>query len=868
MTTHVLQVRRCGFLSMPVAFLSLGMISCATAVAQERSTSPVRSDNAALLTGTGTDLRLQVAGGVGGAKIELVPIPAKVGMYPANTMIVDQEIVLDELPTTTRVWLEFKVSGWDPDGSDILEGTGVCTAGFCSAGRNPEVSCAVDSDCDQPTLGVFSATIEGDGFLDADLDLDGDLADDGDQIDVLPAMVSCPSVNAAGNTFCETTFGELGTKCLLGSNIGGCPFALCCKPMFTEKVSPRPDILCAGVTCSSDTLTSNPTFDWFLGAAAESPDVFHDDGTVRYVGTLVVDVPPGAAGRYTIPFKLFGATYIADRQAPPAEIPLAEISGASIRIGGCASHADCDDNDACTTNQCNFTLRTCQYPLVSSFDTATECCVPASGNIQTRADASASTCDVCSLPNSRGIPTHSECNDGDACTVNQCNTSQACQYPLVSGFDPLVECCDSVSGNIAMRDDADDCTADVCSLPNSRGMPSHPPLPNTTVCDDLLTCTLDDHCDGVQSQADGGCIGTSIESLTCGSPTDCETLTGTAFPCSGGFCDCAELPRINWNADVMSPDRATRTLNIDLSPPAVGPGGALAAIEIRMISLQNPDPSNYPCCPPPNLTSFEQGTCSVVGESLGCARWVGQPRTYLEDVDLHAKGVFKAARLQCIPYYHDWTTEGPFAVFGAEIVPSSAYDAVLYGDLCTGIENGCAYTGSPVEVLTRRAGDIWPSFTPPSPLAQPDGLDQIVILNKFKSLPNTPSKRVATMQPNVPQYDLNVSGLDISSFIDNLVGKAFPFSGPCPCPSPFVCNATSCSMDAQCMGGSCVKTCNAGPNDGLACINDLGCRQCDGGIYDGYPCQMDSQCVGGTCPANGACPITSFCRDRCGRCSP
>jgi hypothetical protein len=185
------------------------------------------------------------------------------------------------------------------------------------------------------------------------------------------------------------------------------------------------------------------------------------------------------------------------------------------------------------------------------------------------------------------------------------------------------------------------------------------------------------------------------------------------------------------------------------------------------------------------------------------------------------------------------------------------------------MEGSCALVSTSVTITTRRAGDIAVSFNPPSTTIQPDALDLAASVTKFKHLPGAPKKAEAQLQPNLPDFNSDVSALDIVSVIDNVKGFAYPFSGPCVCPSAVPCDVTACSTGSNCTGlygasATCVKSCTSGPNLDQPCNSDLHCGQCAGGANVGYPCDANGDCPGSTCDL-GVCG-SGFCRDRCGRC--
>lgn len=603
--------------------------------------NPDRS-SAALITGSGDHLNALIAGGGATAKIELYPIPAPVGSYPAGTQINDvfhnrpsplglrpyNEIAFPPglLPSGRRIWAEILYSGWDPDGNDILDGTGLCEAGTCTEGRFGD-TCVAHADCDRPTMGVGQVYVNKVGMLDADVDGDGDTSDDGNQADITFAFVSCPSSDAAGNAHCAATFGTPDSRCFEPGSVYGCPYAFCCEPLSFSPSNPRPDNICAGVSCNAACDTYSPSFTGCF-ATAQSPQVFHDSGTKRFGGTLVLDVPVGAIGRYYLDLDL-DATFMGDSGSPPNIIPLVEVSGLSV--------------------------------LISQ---------PAAPVYRTRAARS---------------------------------------LPITAEYAP-------------------------------------------------------------------------------------------------------EVPQ----------------------SPSTG-------IQVRMIDLQSPTPPNPPCCDPPDFGAYESATCTAAGELNGCIRWVGPAFTVFEQQGDPAKGVFTGARLQCTPYYANWLDAGLVDVFGSEIVPSSTYEWTVFDSSCAGNEVGCTAASVPVVFRTARWGDVATPQNPPAISSQPDGLDVVAMVNAFRNVFGALSKTSAQTQPDAIELNADVNALDIVGVVDAFRGLAYPFSGPCPCPSTVACNVTPCALPSACSGGLCVRTCTEGANADL-------------------PCVTSSHCPGGSCPSSG------YCRDRCGRC--
>jgi hypothetical protein len=288
------------------------------------------------------------------------------------------------------------------------------------------------------------------------------------------------------------------------------------------------------------------------------------------------------------------------------------------------------------------------------------------------------------------------------------------------------------------------------------------------------------------------------------------------------------------------------------------------AIRVKMLDLQTPVPGNGACCPAQNFHAWDVGdppACSSCtaevcpaaatpqGVQGGCARWVGKPGTYYESQENHALGSFRAARLQCTPFYLDWSTEPVIHVTGAEIIPSSTYAVQMIAYGCDASNEG-GYS-PPLTMNTSRHGDIAAVFNPPGTTTQPDAIDVLQLVHSFKHDTGAPSKTIAQVQPNVPDLNADINAIDISLLVDAVKFKAYPQHGPCPCPSPVPCGAGEmCTSDAPCItaygaAAKCVKTCTGGTNDGEPCVNSSHCPPT--GV--------------GTCG-------NPFCRDACGRCTP
>jgi len=397
---------------------------------------------------------------------------------------------------------------------------------------------------------------------------------------------------------------------------------------------------------------------------------------------------------------------------------------------------------------------------------------------------------------------------------------------------------------------------------------------------------------------------------------------------NGNCAACVNSCDVNCDGDINSDDIAATVCLVQGQPPTTCCLGASA----DGVCIGNPAPPLVAC-------TGEVFPANAQAEG-GCARWVGRPGTFYEGQDAQDLGSYRAARLQCTPFYFDWVTEtagnvcaAPFlgptntglpcatdadcggrvcvlstnhgdpctadaqcpggtcpptcipkkiTVVGAGIMPSSEYSVQTYGASCKGSEVGCTNVSAPVQMLTRQHGDLYLKFYPGSlPLTdQPDSRDVSWVVESFKKLSTGLVKAIAKITPNLPEENLDVDAMDISSVLDATKGYAYRFGGPCPCPSAATCGALACPLgtDSVCTGSAlpglgaeakCIKTCTGGPNDGEPCLNGKHCgNTCATGPRAGVLCHSDSDCWSGNlCTIVGTCG-TPLCRDRCGRCTP
>lgn len=201
------------------------------------------------------------------------------------------------------------------------------------------------------------------------------------------------------------------------------------------------------------------------------------------------------------------------------------------------------------------------------------------------------------------------------------------------------------------------------------------------------------------------------------------------------------------------------------------------AFRVVLISLHHVVPP-YSGGPSTPFTSFE-----------GQERWIGPPVQYTESF---TNPLFiQVSRLQCTPYYHDWSTIGLLHVTGSAIVPSSRYGVEILAAPCQGQESSppCLSGGSMVtaqlQIQTTRWGDVETPYNPPDVTIQPDLTDVFSLLSKFRSAPEAPIKARALLVGGDLFGEIDVftdfSFIHISACVDAFRGQPYPHEiAACP----------------------------------------------------------------------------------------
>ncbi|MDO8629601.1 MAG: hypothetical protein Q7R41_03850 [Phycisphaerales bacterium] len=217
------------------------------------------------------------------------------------------------------------------------------------------------------------------------------------------------------------------------------------------------------------------------------------------------------------------------------------------------------------------------------------------------------------------------------------------------------------------------------------------------------------------------------------------------------------------------------------------------AIRVWLTSLHNvpggyPNGSNLPI----PYTLFE-------GQSM----WVGPPLPYTESNS--DPTTFMASKLQCTPYYQDWSTISLLHVTGEAILPSSSFDVENLAAFCRDNELACTAVSAPLPILTARSGNVVVSPPTDTLFSQANFGDISALVSKYQSKAGAPikarSKIGTTNKRGLIAIAPPVDFTDIPVCVNAYQGKPYPYKpGKCS-----LAPTTECKDDGGCVGtGPCI----------------------------------------------------------------
>ena len=169
----------------------------------------------------------------------------------------------------------------------------------------------------------------------------------------------------------------------------------------------------------------------------------------------------------------------------------------------------------------------------------------------------------------------------------------------------------------------------------------------------------------------------------------------------------------------------------------------------------------------------------------GVIMWAGQPFAVTEDTSSvePQPGVpnFMASKLQCEPFFTDWSAVGTVEMYHAAIVPAGSYPIQIIDQTCAaGFDDDFS---APLAINMARFGDIVGSCET-EPCSPPNGYvdiqDLLSVVNTFAPRPGRVSKVRADIEPAEPDLVINIS--DAMHVINAFNGLSYSFPVPeIPC---------------------------------------------------------------------------------------
>ena len=373
-----------------------------------------------------------------------------------------------------------------------------------------------------PRLGAFNASLLPSSLLGANA-LPGNPG-----VDIgIPTPIACTTAancpsgfcGVFEENFCDDTVPSFAVK------------FVCLSDMTKACNSAQASAICGSPVCISNAAyvlsgcPSTPPFippPWYEWSDACQSGGVTDGGSNYYAGSLRLDVPANAKGTYTLRWDAGPEkSFLNDENA--IRIPGLTLTDGVLTIetdrccyGVGTTGAGCDDN--VTAAQCNA------RPGPRFFEPKTLC--PQSGG---------PICAECLTDDPRPCkdPLPSQAGDDNLCTSNDCVALEpgglGGECVNTPRYNPAGQCCNPAlgpPGGVTGIDDLDVCTVDVCDA--DTGVVTHDPAGATgRSCSDGLPCTIDDACDGINSTAEGGCVGDDVNAIPCDGDEDCPA----------GYCD-------------------------------------------------------------------------------------------------------------------------------------------------------------------------------------------------------------------------------------------------------------------------------------------------------------------------------------------
>ncbi|MBI4717246.1 MAG: hypothetical protein HY763_05540 [Planctomycetes bacterium] len=322
-------------------------------------------------------------------------------------------------------------------------------------------------------------------------------------VDLNPKGYAPPDPN--GGNRGEGLF-QIVNMCASSGRACGSPLPACSPAEGSCILNPRFFLNCCNPIVAVDTISIAYRYGAVVQFGNGAPDP--GDPTLGYVATLILTVPSGVTGTYTVGFNP-AESFMGD--ADDVIIDGVNLVPAKITV---SSGSGCDDGNACTYDV--GTPGNCLHS--PNYDTQTECCDPTNGTIAPIDDGNGCTTDTCMA--ATGTVLHTPLPAGTACG-DPADTD--CSHP--DTCDGAGACVGNHEPDGSPCDDGNPCTGDSCFQGTCYGTAA---AVEGLPCDDGNFCTANDGCHTGQCVGDAG--------LADGTPcNDGSVCTGNDH-CSGGAC--------------------------------------------------------------------------------------------------------------------------------------------------------------------------------------------------------------------------------------------------------------------------------------------------------------------------------------------
>ena len=263
--------------------------------------------------------------------------------------------------------------------------------------------------------------------------------------------------------------------------------------------------------------------------------------------------------------------------------------------GCCQTTKDCDDGNPCTNESCTAS-NTCTTKTISGCCTSDAACADGDPCTTDLCDLVKHTCTHAAIPDCCSLNTSAPCDDGNACTFDTCSSFPigTCVYTEKSG------CCTKDADCV----DKNPCTKDTCTV--ATGTCSNTVV--TGCCQSDTQCADSDPCttDSCTLQA---CVHTKIPTC-CTKDGDCDDSNPcTADTCAFSVCrhvptDCV-VPDAGPLGDARPPDGSVKKSDGSVSTP-----------DSPVVASDSKTPAGDP---PPQMPVAKSGGCSLAPGSSAAA---------------------------------------------------------------------------------------------------------------------------------------------------------------------------------------------------------------------------------------------------------